>query len=191
MALSNTSCRKSGSPVESRPGDLPTLTYLERPKFRRTILIVAWLDGLTRQKPPAGRYARSTGGCRHKKFASIDPEYFYDFSQQRPTVSYRDDGVRMLNWPTNEFFYWQPENVPIERQRDLIVFLGVEPHLQWRTLRRPVARGRRPCKRRSVNHSRRPARLSTPYKIAPRDRFGRSGRPWARLRRITVPAPHI
>ncbi len=38
----------------------------------------------------------------------------------------------MLNWPTNEFFYWQPENAPIERQRDLIVFLGVEPHLQWR-----------------------------------------------------------
>ena len=38
----------------------------------------------------------------------------------------------MLNWPTNEFFYWQPDNAPIERQRDLIVFLGVEPTLQWR-----------------------------------------------------------
>ena len=67
----------------SRPGDLPTLTYLERPKFRRTILIAAWLGGLTRQKLPAGRYARSTGGCRHK-IRVHRPRIFYDFSQQRP-----------------------------------------------------------------------------------------------------------
>ena len=127
MALINTSCRKSGSPVESRPGDLPTLTYLERPKFRRTILIVAWA-GWPDAAEAASRTVREVNRrLPTQKFASIDPEYFYDFSQQRPTVSYRDDGVRMLNWPTNEFFYWQPENAPIERQRDLIVFLGVEP----------------------------------------------------------------
>jgi proteasome assembly chaperone (PAC2) family protein len=129
---SNLSCGKAGSLVESRPDDLPTLTYLERPQFRRTILIVAWA-GWPDAAEAASRTVREVNRrLPTEKFASIDPEHFYDFSQQRPTVSFGDDGVRMLNWPTNEFYYWQPENSPILEQRDVIVFLGVEPHLQWR-----------------------------------------------------------
>ena len=40
-----------------------------------------------------------------KKFAEIDPEEFYDFSQTRPHTSRTRDGKRRVHWPANEFSY--------------------------------------------------------------------------------------
>ena len=64
-----------------------------------------------------------------KKFAVIDPEEYYDFSQQRPVVSTNQAGSRVLEWPVNDFYYWKSEN---ENDRDLVLFLGTEPNLRWR-----------------------------------------------------------
>jgi proteasome assembly chaperone (PAC2) family protein len=63
------------------------------------------------------------------KFAELDPEEFYDFTAVRPHVSYTEDGERILKWPSNEFFYWSSE----DGSRELILFLGTEPSLKWRT----------------------------------------------------------
>ena len=63
------------------------------------------------------------------KFASIDPEDFYDFAEQRPVISNESDGSRKLTWPKNEFYYWKSE----DGGRDLLIFIGVEPNLKWRT----------------------------------------------------------
>ena len=57
----------------------------------------------------------------------IDPDPFYDFTQQRPLVSV-DDGVRSIQWPANE--------VVVQRNaghRDLVSLIGVEPHIHWAT----------------------------------------------------------
>ena len=40
-----------------------------------------------------------------KKFAEIDPEDFYDFTQTRPYSSQTRDGRRRIHWPANEFSY--------------------------------------------------------------------------------------
>lgn len=61
-------------------------------------------------------------------FADIDPEEFYDFTATRPEVRMSDDG-RVIDWPTNEFFYGK---LP-DSDRDVVVLLGVEPQLKWRT----------------------------------------------------------
>jgi PAC2 family len=58
---------------------------------------------------------------------SIDPDPFYDFTQQRPHVSI-DDDVREIVWPTNEFILQR--NLA---HRDIVGLIGVEPHLYWRT----------------------------------------------------------
>ena len=58
---------------------------------------------------------------------SIDPDPFYDFTQQRPHVSI-DDEVREIVWPANEFVLQR--NVG---RRDVVSLLGVEPHLYWNT----------------------------------------------------------
>ena len=47
----------------------------------------------------------------------------------RPIARNNDDNERVLNWPSNELFYWKS---PAE-DNDLVLFLGTEPNLKWRT----------------------------------------------------------
>ena len=63
------------------------------------------------------------------KFAEVDPEEFYDFTQVRPHTGFDAEGVRRITWPANEFFY--AKRSPDEE--DLVIFVGVEPSLKWRT----------------------------------------------------------
>ncbi len=58
----------------------------------------------------------------------IDPDPFYDFTQERPTVEIVDGEQRRIVWPTNSF-----EVVRTGSAHDLVVLSGVEPHLSWRT----------------------------------------------------------
>ncbi len=65
---------------------------------------------------------------------AIDPDPFYDFTQQRPHVTIVDD-VREIVWPTNEFILERgaPSADGTPGQRDVVGLIGVEPHLNWRT----------------------------------------------------------
>ena len=70
-----------------------------------------------------------------KKFADIDPEEFYDFSQTRPYSSRTRDGKRRIQWPANEFSYLTDPST----DSGIMVFVGVEPNLKWRTFAKTVA----------------------------------------------------
>ena len=72
---------------------------------------------------------------KSKKFAEIDPEEFYDFSQTRPHSSRTRDGKRRIHWPANEFSYLTGG----DSDAGIMVFNGVEPNLKWRTFSRTVA----------------------------------------------------
>jgi len=67
-----------------------------------------------------------------KKFAEIDSEEFYDFTQVRPQTSINREGLRTVKWPANELFYWAAK----EPSQNLLFFLGVEPNLKWKTFSR-------------------------------------------------------
>ena len=71
-----------------------------------------------------------------RKFASIDAEEFYDFSEERPVVRNMEDGTRQLFWPKNDLYYWKSS---INGVPDLVVIVGTEPHLKWRTYTDAVA----------------------------------------------------
>lgn len=64
-----------------------------------------------------------------RRFASIDPEEFYNFSELRPQVRLRDGLYREVIWPANEFFYSSASLLP----RGLVLGIGIEPHLKWKT----------------------------------------------------------
>lgn len=64
-----------------------------------------------------------------QRFASIDPEEFYDFTVARPLIRVAEEGQRDLRWPSNRFFYHRRE----DGDSDVVLFLGTEPHLKWRT----------------------------------------------------------
>lgn len=61
-------------------------------------------------------------------FAEIDPDPFYDFSQERPTIEIEGGDVRSITWPANTF-----RVVRTSDAHDLVVLNGVEPHLAWPT----------------------------------------------------------
>lgn len=73
----------------------------------------------------AARHIRDRFGGQ--VFANLDAELFYDFTTTRPDI--RLDGAnRRIEWPENSFAAIHAEGGP-----DLIVMVGVEPQLRWRT----------------------------------------------------------
>jgi proteasome assembly chaperone (PAC2) family protein len=61
-----------------------------------------------------------------RKFGEIQPEDFYDFSSLRPFTAIHEGNIKELSFSLNEFFFWKRD-----KPRDLIIFLGTEPHLRW------------------------------------------------------------
>ena len=59
----------------------------------------------------------------------VDPETFFDFTQERPVVEFDDHGVRRLRWASNRVLAVRTA----KGQRDLVLVSGIEPHLRWRT----------------------------------------------------------
>lgn len=66
--------------------------------------------------------------------ASIDPDPFFDFTQERPQVELDHDEVRHIRWPVNEFRFARFPGTP----HDLVVLAGVEPHLRYATFAESV-----------------------------------------------------
>jgi predicted ATP-grasp superfamily ATP-dependent carboligase len=57
----------------------------------------------------------------------IDPEDFYDFQVNRPTIVLSDGARRSITWPTTRFLKAQLPN-----GRDVVLVRGVEPNMRWR-----------------------------------------------------------
>jgi proteasome assembly chaperone (PAC2) family protein len=105
------------------------LHITERPGLRKPVWIGAFA-GFTDAQEGATRAIRYLAHhLRATKFASIDAEEFYDFTSVRPIVYNNAQGQRMIRWPTNDFYYWSDP----AGARDVILFLGSEPSLRWRT----------------------------------------------------------
>ena len=64
-----------------------------------------------------------------QRFATIDPEDFYDFQATRPRVKMVDGQAREIVWPAVELFEARVPRAP----RDLILMSGSEPSFRWRT----------------------------------------------------------
>jgi|SRR5919106_979870 proteasome assembly chaperone (PAC2) family protein len=63
------------------------------------------------------------------KLATIDPEEFYDFQAVRPQVELVDGLTRKITWPSIEFRAARLQGGP----NDVIVLIGTEPNVRWRT----------------------------------------------------------
>jgi proteasome assembly chaperone (PAC2) family protein len=61
--------------------------------------------------------------------ARIDPEEFYDFQVNRPTIRLVEGQTRQIDWPQNTLL---TVRVP-SAERDLVLLSGVEPNVRWRT----------------------------------------------------------
>src|SRR3954453_9728049 len=100
-----------------------------RPELTRPVLIAAfrgWNDGAQAASLAAGYLAKTWNG---ERFADVDPEEFFDFQAARPHVSLEDGITRRIDWPETAFYHARPEGL----DRDVVLLLGIERNLRWRT----------------------------------------------------------
>jgi predicted ATP-grasp superfamily ATP-dependent carboligase len=105
------------------------LVVSSRPRLKRPVLLAAfrgWNDGGQGASLAGGYLAKQWSAAR---FAEIDSEGFFDFQASRPHVSLVDGLTRQIEWPENAFFH---AAIP-GADRDVVLLLGIEPNLRWRT----------------------------------------------------------
>jgi proteasome assembly chaperone (PAC2) family protein len=98
------------------------------PTVKQPVLVTAfrgWNDG-GQGASLAAQHLVTTWDA--EKFADIDPEGFFDFQATRPRVSLVDGLTRHIEWPENDFFHASPDG-----DRDIVLFVGTEPNVRWRT----------------------------------------------------------
>jgi proteasome assembly chaperone (PAC2) family protein len=77
----------------------------------------------------------ATGALEHLELiwdatplAALDPEDYYDFQVNRPTVSLVDGISRRVEWPTTRISVAKPPN----SDRHVVLIRGIEPNMRWR-----------------------------------------------------------
>jgi proteasome assembly chaperone (PAC2) family protein len=61
--------------------------------------------------------------------AALDPEDYYDYQVNRPTISVGDDGRRVVTWPTTRVSYARLSDLG----RDVVLIRGIEPSMRWQS----------------------------------------------------------
>jgi predicted ATP-grasp superfamily ATP-dependent carboligase len=100
-----------------------------RPELTRPVMVAAfrgWNDGAQAATLAAGYLAKT---WQAERFAELDPETFFDFQATRPHVSLEEGLTRRIDWPETGFYHARPDGL----DRDVVLLLGIEPNLRWRT----------------------------------------------------------
>jgi predicted ATP-grasp superfamily ATP-dependent carboligase len=109
------------------------------------VSVVSEFDGLPVLRSPVAVAAfegwndaadASTAAVEHlveawaaKPIGALDPEEFYDFQVNRPSVTMTDGEARVIEWPTTRFTAASPGGA----DRDVVLIRGIEPSTRWRT----------------------------------------------------------
>ena len=59
----------------------------------------------------------------------IDPDDYYDFQVNRPTVSLASGQQRRIEWPTTRISFCRPPGAAF----DVVLVRGIEPNMRWRS----------------------------------------------------------
>lgn len=77
----------------------------------------------------------ATGAVEHLELiwdatplAALDPDDYYDFQVNRPTVTHVDGVSRRIEWPTTRISVARPPG----SARDIVLLRGIEPNMRWR-----------------------------------------------------------
>jgi proteasome assembly chaperone (PAC2) family protein len=107
----------------------------EPPQLRSPVLICAfagWNDAAGAATTALTTAAESLDA---DVIAQIDPEEFFDFQANRPTIRMIEGQTREIEWPGNVLLAARPPG----SERDLLILAGTEPNLRWRTFADGVA----------------------------------------------------
>jgi len=98
------------------------------PKLRDAILVAAfegWNDAGD-AATDAVEHLELLWGAR--PLTELEPDEYYDFQVNRPTVSHVDGVSRRVSWPTTRVSLCKPPGAEF----DLVLVRGIEPNMRWR-----------------------------------------------------------
>jgi proteasome assembly chaperone (PAC2) family protein len=107
----------------------------EPPQLRSPVLVAAfagWNDAAGAATTALTTAAETLDA---EVIAQIDPEEFFDFQANRPTIQLTEGQSREIEWPGNVLLTATPAGA----ERDLVLLAGTEPNLRWRTFADGIA----------------------------------------------------
>jgi proteasome assembly chaperone (PAC2) family protein len=115
---------------------MQSLLWDRRPDDLRAPALVCAFKGWNDAADAASTALTHVAGALHaERFATIDPEEFYDFQSTRPEIRMTAGHTREISWPAVEIYQARVPRAP----RDLILVAGTEPSMRWRTFSRILA----------------------------------------------------
>lgn len=105
------------------------MEILHIPALRSPVMVLAFGGWNDAGEAATGAVSHLLNTWSASLIAQVDPEDFYDFQVNRPTVSVDDSKFRTLTWPTTEVFGIATP----QYEWDLVVVKGVEPSMRWKT----------------------------------------------------------
>jgi proteasome assembly chaperone (PAC2) family protein len=105
------------------------------PELRAPILVCSfrgWNDAAGSASTALATVATSLDS---ELVATVDPEEFFDFQANRPTISLEEGQTRRIDWPANSLIAAEAPSA----ERDLLLLDGTEPNLRWRTFSEAIA----------------------------------------------------
>lgn len=107
----------------------PIIWEREPPVLRSPVLVASfsgWNDAANAASTALGAIAASLDT---ELVARIDPEEFFDFQANRPTIDISDGQLDGVAWPDNLVVVARADGA----ERDLLLISGTEPSMRWRT----------------------------------------------------------
>ncbi len=103
--------------------------YHKKPELRNPVVVAAFAGWNDAADAATTAIKFLIDRWKPVKFAEIEAEEFYVFTETRPTIHTSRGIQRMITWPSNQFLSYAAPHF----ERDIILFLGVEPQLKWKT----------------------------------------------------------
>ena len=107
----------------------------EPPQLRSPVLVCAFAGWNDAAGSAATALTTAAESLDAEVIAQIDPEEFFDFQANRPTIQMTDDQTREIEWPGNVLLSVTPTGA----ERDLVLLGGTELNLRWRTFADGIA----------------------------------------------------
>jgi proteasome assembly chaperone (PAC2) family protein len=112
------------------------MEIIQIPQLRSPVMVIAFSGWNDAGEAATGAVSHLLGCWTDPQYdvipeliAEVDPEDFYDFQVNRPTVFVDESSVRNLTWPGMQVFGLATPSLP----HDFIVVKGVEPSMKWKT----------------------------------------------------------
>jgi proteasome assembly chaperone (PAC2) family protein len=112
------------------------MEILKIPVLRSPVMVIAFAGWNDAGEAASGAASHLLGCWTDPEFdvvpeliAEVDPEEFYDFQVNRPTVYVDDSSIQNLTWPGTQVFALATPSL----DHDFIVVRGVEPSMKWKT----------------------------------------------------------